>query len=233
MNTAAPAPAEPAATRDEEVARRLGRARRQHFLLVATASLVLPGLAWSSGLAARWTAALSALLPAWAVAPALVAGLLALYRLLLLPASYGWGYWLPRRYGLATQSPAGWLLDWLKASALGVALGTLVASLFYLCVAALGPHWWWGYALLLSAGAVLLAYVTPYVVVPLFYPLRPLDSPPLAARIAAVIALSRRTAEANAAVIGLGQSRRVVLGDTLLAQFTPEEIETIVAHELG
>jgi STE24 endopeptidase len=246
MSTPAPAPAEPAAARDEEVARRLGRARRQHFLLVAAASLVLPGLAWSSGLSARWAAALSALLPAWAVAPALVAGLLALYRLLLLPASYGWGYWLPRRYGLATQSPAGWLLDWLKASALGVALGTLVASLFYLCVAALGPHWWWGYALLLSAGAVLLAYVTPYVLVPLFYPLRPLDSPPLAARIAAlferagvrpprvaVIALSRRTAEANAAVIGLGGSRRVVLGDTLLAQFTPEEIETIVAHELG
>lgn len=221
-------------------------ARRRHFLVNAAASLLLPWLAWQSGLARHGAMLLAAAVPSWAVPPLLVAGLLALYRLLLLPASYAWSYRLPRRYELVTQTAGGWFLDWLKVSGLAVAVGTTVASLFYLCVATLGAHWWWGYALLLSGGAVLLAYVAPYILVPLFYRLRPLEAEPLAARIAAlfaragvrppqvaVIELSRRTAAANAAVIGLGRSRRVVLGDTLLERFAPEEIETVVAHELG
>ena len=103
-----------------------------------------------------------------------------------------------------------------------------------------------GFAVLLSAGVLLLTYVAPYVLVPIFYKLRPLEPGPVTERIEAVFAqagarrplinsidLSARTTAANAAVIGMGSSRRVVLGDTLLATFGLDEVASVVAHELG
>jgi STE24 endopeptidase len=93
---------------------------------------------------------------------------------------------------------------------------------------------------------VLLVFVTPYVLVPLFFKMRPLADSATVTRIHALVNragtsvrdvcsldFSRRTAEANAAVIGLGRSRRVVIADTLLADFAPGEVDAVVAHELG
>jgi STE24 endopeptidase len=150
------------------------------------------------------------------------------------------------RHGLSTQSLGAWLLDWLKVTALALVLGVFVTLLFYACLAWLGAGWWWAYAALLTVATVLLAYVAPYVLLPLFFRLRPLERGPLTTRIDALFArahtpqpriatidLSARTTAANAAVIGLGSSRRVVLGDTLLEQFSLDEIESVVAHELG
>ncbi len=175
-----------------------------------------------------------------------VALLLLAYRLVLLPLDYFAGYRLARQYGLTTQTTGAWVVDWLKVTAIGVTMGTLLAVAFYACVGWLGASWWWVYALLLTGLVVLFTYVTPYVLLPLFYRLRPLEQGPLVERIDALFAragvrqpriaaidLSARTTAANAAVIGLGSSRRVVLGDTLLEGFTLDEIETVVAHELG
>jgi STE24 endopeptidase len=93
---------------------------------------------------------------------------------------------------------------------------------------------------------VALVFVTPYVLVPLFFKIQPLADLATVERIQALVEragtpvrdvcsldFSRRTAEANAAVIGLGRSRRVVIADTLLAEFTPDEVDAVVAHELG
>src|SRR5712692_8638389 len=223
----------------------LGRARRRRFLAEAALALALPWLAWATGLAAALAAGL-VLVPVWPRAALVVAVLLFAYRLALLPLDYVAGYRLSRRYGLTTQSTAAWLLDWLKVTALTLLLGTFLALVFYVCVDYLGASWWWAYGLVLSAGIVLLSYVAPYVLLPLFFRLRPLEAGPLTERIDALFAavgvprpriaaidLSTRTTAANAAVIGLGSSRRVVLGDTLLEHFGLDEIETVVAHELG
>jgi STE24 endopeptidase len=248
-------------SRDEQAVA-LGRARRRRFLAEAALGLALPLLAWYSGLVPALAAALG-LAPApgapggawlvggwvpgaWLAAALLVAVLLVGYRLALLPVDYLAGYCLSRRYGLTTQSPAGWLLDWLKVTALALLFGVVVALLFYGSLAAFGAGWWAAFALLLSLGLVFIAYVAPYLLLPLFYRLRPLERGPLTERIDALFArahaprppiaaidLSSRTTAANAAVIGLGTSRRVVLGDTLLEQFSLDEIETVVAHELG
>src|SRR5207248_6124362 len=91
-----------------------------------------------------------------------------------------------------------------------------------------------------------LVFVTPYVLVPLFFKMRPLADTETVERIHEVVNragapvrdvcsldFSRRTAEANAAVIGLGRSRRVVIADTLLSEFAPEEVDAVVAHESG
>ncbi len=262
-NTASAAGGERGSSREQQ-AQALGRARRRRFLGETALSVLLPLLAWYSGLAPALGRALGLAaappgspsagvwlvgggsLGAWLAAGVLVALLLLAYRLALLPLGYVAGYRLSRRYGLTTQSIAAWLLDWLKVTALALALGVLVALLCYGCLAAFGAGWWWVYAALLSLGVVLLAYVAPYLLLPLFFRLRPLERGPLTERIDALFArahaprpriaaidLSSRTTAANAAVIGLGTSRRVVLGDTLLDQFSLDEIETVVAHELG
>ena len=243
----------------------LARAERRRFLAETALSLALPLLAWKLGVGdavaelvgLTWqpiapfrlplpASRLSPSLDDWLRVAVLVAIFIVAYRVALLPLHYFAGYRLSRRYGLNTQSTCAWLVDWLKVTAISVTIGILVAVAFYACVGLLGAHWWWAYALLLTGAVVLFTYVMPYVLLPLFYRLRPLEQGPLVERIDALFAragvtqpriaaidLSARTTAANAAVIGFGTSRRVVLGDTLLESFTLDEIETVVAHELG
>jgi STE24 endopeptidase len=113
-------------------------------------------------------------------------------------------------------------------------------------VAALPDAWWAVYAAIGSLAFAVLTFVAPYVLVPLFYRIRPLEDEQVVGvvrRLAAAarteirsvgtLDFSRKTAEANAAVIGLGRSRRVVLADTLLREFPLPEVASVVAHELG
>jgi STE24 endopeptidase len=165
---------------------------------------------------------------------------------IMLPIGYYAGYTLPRAYGLSRQTPAAWGVDWLKATLLTVLLGSAAAGVFLWLVVSTGPNWWWTFGLFASTVGLLLVFVTPYVLVPLFFKMRPLADTATVERIHALVNqagapvrdvcsldFSRRTAEANAAVIGLGRSRRVVIADTLLTEFTPGEVDAVVAHELG
>jgi Zn-dependent protease with chaperone function len=164
----------------------------------------------------------------------------------MLPISYYGGYVVPRAYDLGRQTRGAWAIDWLKATALTLVIGSAIAGLFILVVSTSGPSWWWIFGVIASAIGLLFVFVMPYVLVPLFFKMRPLADATTVARIHALVNragapvrdvcsldFSRRTAEANAAVIGLGRSRRVVIADTLLAEFAPEEVDAVVAHELG
>jgi STE24 endopeptidase len=155
------------------------------------------------------------------------------------------GYWLPRRFGLLHQPLAGWLGDQLKAALLGGALGLAAVEIVY-ALLALTPHWWLVTAAVLFVAQVAMTAVLPIWIVPLFYRLTPLADADLRdrlltlARRAGVSAIgvfvadqSRKSRTANAAVVGLGRTRRIILFDTLLAKFTREEIESVLAHELG
>jgi STE24 endopeptidase len=153
---------------------------------------------------------------------------------------------LPRAFDLGRQSRAAWGIDWLKGLALTAVLGTFVGGVFLWVVVALGNHWWWIFGLFVSVVGLGLVFLTPYVLVPLFFKMQPLADSATVERIHALVNragapvkdvcsldFSRRTAEANAAVIGMGRSRRVVIADTLLSEFTPGEVDAVVAHELG
>lgn len=162
------------------------------------------------------------------------------------PLGFYAGHVLERRFGLSRQSFGGWLARHLKLYALAAAFGLLLfVGLFALI-------WWWGEGWwLLAAGGFFLTsavvgQVFPVLILPLFYRIERLELPELAARIARLtegtglavdgvyrLQLSDETAKANAMLAGLGRTRRVLLGDTLLAQFTPDEIEVILAHEVG
>jgi STE24 endopeptidase len=181
-------------------------------------------------------AAVALYVAALAVVQELVAFPLALYRAFI----------LERRYGLSTESLAAWLSDHLKAIGLGLTLGLGGAEVVYATLW-LTPIWWW----LLSAAAfvivmVVMAKVAPLVLLPLFYKFTPLTRESLRERL---VALSRRagvpvlgvyewglgdkTRRANAALVGTGATRRIIVSDTLLAEYSDEEIEVILAHELA
>src|SRR6266850_4594680 len=162
-----------------------------------------------------------------------------------LPITLVRGYWLPRRFGLLHQPLRGWLADRLKAMLIGGALGLAAVELVYTLLE-LTPLWWLVAAAVFFAAQVALTAVLPVWIVPLFYRLVPLADDGLRERLLAlarragvdavgvfVADQSRKSRTANAAVVGLGRTRRIVLFDTLLADFPPEEIESVLAHELG
>jgi STE24 endopeptidase len=188
---------------------------------------------------ARWTTA-------WWLELGIVLLVLAgAYRLVTLPLHWLGGYWLPRRFGLLHQPFRRWLRDAVKAGLIGGMLGLLAVLIIY-ALLRVTPWWWlWGAAIFL-AGYALLALVAPIWLVPLFYRLTPLPDGLLLTRLLAlarrvgvpvtgvfVVDQSRKSRTANAAVTGLGRTRRILLFDTLLDEFTPEEVEAVLAHELA
>jgi len=226
-------------------AEQLGAVRRRIFLLGTVIGLVVPWLLWASGISARiWSAFDS--LPGWLGIFPYIAVLLLVLALVGAPLAYYRGYTVGHRFGLSTQNRRGWLVDWLKGTALGTVLATAAGGTVYLLLWSVPGLWWVLFGLIWTLALLLLTFLAPYVLLPLFFKPRPLDNPALESRIAdlsrragaavagiARLDFSRRTHEANAAVIGFGRSRRVVLADTLLESFRFDEIEAVVAHELG
>ncbi|HEU0166867.1 MAG TPA: M48 family metallopeptidase [Chloroflexota bacterium] len=156
------------------------------------------------------------------------------------------GYQLSRGYGLSTQAPRSWFADNLKGLAVMLVLGGIVVELAYV-VLRTQPAWWWlimtGIMLLFT---VLLANLAPVLIVPLFYKFTPLEDEELVQRLLRLVEragthvrgvftmhLSDKTTAANAAVMGWGNTRRIVVGDTLTSEFTHDETEAVLAHELG
>jgi STE24 endopeptidase len=170
----------------------------------------------------------------------------AVITLLSLPLTYYRSFVLPHHYGLSTQTRHGWISDALKEQALSLPLELAAVEVVYLLLAVTPDTWWVWVAILTLLFSALLTNLLPVLVLPLFYKLTPLPegeirqtAMELAARARTRVRgiysmnMSKRTTAANAMVIGLGNTRRIVLGDTLLSQYTPDEIEVVVAHELG
>ena len=156
------------------------------------------------------------------------------------------GYFLEHRYGLSNQTLTRWFLEGLKATLIGAAVSAPVLLALFWCLRNFGDLWWLPVGILLFLLSVVLARLAPVLLFPLFYKFKPLDESTLKERVMAlcervgmrvsgvfVFDMSKNTKKANAAFTGIGKSRRIVLGDTLIANFNDEEIETVVAHELG
>ncbi len=182
--------------------------------------------------------------------PLVVAGylviVLAATALLGLPLSYYGGFVLPHRYGLSTQSLRSWVADDLKGSAISLPIALAAVEFTYALLALTPDSWWLWTGLAVLVFTVLLANLAPIVLVPIFYKLTPLPDGDVRTRALALaerartrvrgiytLNLSSKTTAANAMVMGLGNTRRIIVGDTLLERFTPDEIEVVVAHELG
>lgn len=172
--------------------------------------------------------------------------LLILLQVLELPFSYYQGFVLEHRYGLSNETLRRWVLDQLKGAALSLVFGVAGASVVYWAIR-WSADWWWALAAsLFVAVMVLLVQLAPVILLPLFYTFKPLDRPALVARLLALAdrakttiqgvyewALSAHTKKANAALAGIGRTRRILLSDTLLANYSDDEIEVVLAHELS
>jgi STE24 endopeptidase len=162
------------------------------------------------------------------------------------PLSLYAGHTLEHRFALSRQSFARWLARYAKRNLLAAAFGLLLIVGLYWLIWTVGPGWWLAAAAGFFVISVVLGQLMPVVVLPLFYKIDRLDNPELSQRMARLAAgtglsiqgvyrlgLSEETAKANAMLTGLGRTRRVLMGDTLLERFTPDEIEVIFAHEIG
>lgn len=163
----------------------------------------------------------------------------------LLPRFYR-TFVLEQRYGLSSTPWRVWLVDHGQASALSAVIVCAAAAAVYATLAH-WPTWWW---LVSAVGCVVvvaaLAKVAPVVLLPLFYRVRPLDNPALQARLVRLSEraglpvlgvyewrLGEKSRRANAALVGSGATRRILLSDTLLFSYSDDEVEVILAHELG
>ena len=176
-----------------------------------------------------------------------VAGAVALLlELLTLPLDYYSGFVLEHRYGLSNQTLTKWLKQRLKGYLIGGPLGLIMMLGFYSLLWYSGWWWWLWAGLAWLLVSVVLGQLLPVVILPLFYKVTRLEDAGLLERLRRLAAgtglsvegvyqlhLSSETRKANAALAGLGRTRRVLLGDTLLENFTPEEIEVVFAHEVG
>ena len=163
-----------------------------------------------------------------------------------LPFSFLEGFWLEHRYGLSNLTLAGWVKDQLKGLAVGSALGLLAAEFLYAAMRKWPEHWWILCAVAFMGFFVLMANLAPVLIFPIFFKFKPLENPALVERLLVLTRrantevkgvfewkLSEKSNKANAALMGLGNTRRIILSDTLLARFQDEEVEAVLAHELG
>jgi STE24 endopeptidase len=169
----------------------------------------------------------------------------AILKLINLPLGFYSGYVLEHRFGLSRESLGGWIKDQLKAIAIGVPLSIGAAEVIYVLLRT-QPDFWWIYASLAFIGfVVVMANLAPVLLLPLFFKFKPVENADLQHRVNRLArqtganicgifewVLSEKTRKANAAVVGWGNTRRIIVSDTLLNNFSGEEIEVIMAHEL-
>ncbi len=169
----------------------------------------------------------------------------AAFKFIDLPLSFYSGYVLEHRFGLSRQSFWDWVKDQVKALLVSVPLGIAAVEVIYQLLRA-HPDYWWIYASLAFVSFVIvMANLAPVVLLPLFFTFKPVDSQDLKRRVERLVqrtgakvcgvfewALGEKTRKANAAVVGWGNTRRIIVSDTLLQNFSGEEIEVIMAHEL-
>ena len=184
----------------------------------------------------------------WLLVPAFVAVFGGIYFLVNLPLGYYSGFILPHRFGQSNQTLKDWIMDQVKGLAIGAPLSLILLELLYLALRVAGEMWWLWAAGGMLIFSVLLSNLAPILIMPLFNKYVPLgdEHKDLEDRLLALAKqantkvrgvfkfdMSKRTNSANAALTGIGNTRRIVLGDTLIDEFSTDEIETVLAHELG
>lgn len=162
------------------------------------------------------------------------------------PFAFYQGYLLEHRYGLSTQSAGHWMADQAKGALLVAAVSVGGASVVYVMLREWPERWWWLSAVAFGVALVGIVRLAPIVLLPVFYRFKPLERPALATRLVGLAkrtntevvgvfewVMSGHTRKANAALTGLGRTRRILLSDTLLAAYSDDEIEVVLAHELA
>lgn len=163
-----------------------------------------------------------------------------------LPLGFYSGFLLERRYGLLNERLGSWAIDQVKAFAIGLVFGCGGAAVVYFCIRWSPTGWWLPAGVVFALVIVGMANLAPVLLLPLFYSVKPLADESLRARLVALAnragarvvgvyewGLGDKSKKANAALAGLGGTRRILVSDTMLKDYTEDEIEVVLAHELA
>lgn len=162
------------------------------------------------------------------------------------PMGFYSDYILEHKYGLSNQTLSGYFREKLKGFLLGIVLGIPLMIAFYYILRTFGSEWWLVLGVFMFIVSVIIGRLAPTLLMPLFYKFKPIENESLKNRILDLCKktgvkingiftfdMSKNTKKANAAFTGIGKSKRIILGDTLIENFSEEEIEMVFAHEMG
>ncbi|HEY3927559.1 MAG TPA: M48 family metallopeptidase [Candidatus Koribacter sp.] len=171
--------------------------------------------------------------------------LMIISKLLTSPLEF-YSFRLEHKFNLSNQKLGAWLLDELKGFALGLVLLAILTEVLYATIRAYPDHWWLIMWAIFMGFTLLLAQLAPVVLLPIFYHFEPLKNDTLSERLTKLSEragtrirgvyewkISEKSKKANAALTGLGKTRRIIVADTLLNNYSDDEIEAVLAHELG
>jgi STE24 endopeptidase len=166
--------------------------------------------------------------------------------ILFAPVNFYTEFYIEHKYKLSNQTFFKWILEDLKGLLVSLVIGIPILLFFFYSLNQFGSLWWLPFAMGMFIISVILGRIAPVLILPLFYKITPLEDKELKERIRNLAKeagmkienifkfdMSKNTKKANAAFTGLGKSKRVLLGDTLLDNFSKDEIETVIAHEFG
>lgn len=216
-------------------------------IILTLAGLIILIVGGIGGVSGRLNGILSICIPnIWLKNGAYVVIMIVAYTAFFLPLSYYGGYVLEHRFKLSNQTNSLWIKDKLKGFIVSLVISLLLIEITYWLLRIAGEKWWIYAGVLWILFSIVLNHLAPIILIPIFFRLTPLQNIELAARLKRMaekvgakvvgifeIDLSRKTKKANAAFTGMGNTKRILLGDTLLKQYSEEEIEVILAHELG
>lgn len=166
--------------------------------------------------------------------------------ILLFPLNFYSSYILEHKYNLSNQTLLKYFTESIKSTLVSGAIGVPILLLFYFILKEFGDYWWLVFASAMFFISVILSQIFPVLIFPIFYKVKPIEDEELKERIKILAKdaglkvkdvfsfnMSKNTKKANAAFTGLGKTKRIILGDTLLSSYSKDEIETVIAHELG
>lgn len=164
--------------------------------------------------------------------------------IIILPLSFYRGYAIEHQFGLSNQTPGMWFLDLFKERGIELLISTAAFTGIYALMVHIPKYWWLIAGSVIAVFIIIGTYLYPVLIDPLFFKFKTLDDPVLKEEIldvtdragievkdVLVADASRRTVRANAYFTGFGNTRRIVLYDNLLNNFSREEVINVVAHE--
>lgn len=166
--------------------------------------------------------------------------------IILFPLNFYSSYILEHKFKLSNQTLLKYLTEGIKSIFVSAVIGIPILLLFYFILKEFGDNWWLIFAIAMFFISVILSQIFPILIFPIFYKVKPIVDEELKERIKNLAAnaglkiqnvysfdMSKNTKKANAAFTGLSKTKRIILGDTLLSSYSKDEIETVIAHELG
>lgn len=166
--------------------------------------------------------------------------------ILFFPLNFYSGYILEHRYKVSNQNLFKYFLEKIKGLLVSAVIGIPILILFFWVIREFQTAWWLPFAVFMFFISVILSQIFPVFILPIFYKIKPIENNELKSRISRIAAMaglnvenvysfdmSKNTKKANAAFTGLGKTKRIILGDTLLDSYSDDEIETVIAHEAG